>query len=815
VNAVGVRLVSELRRRWRGWTGLALLVGLLAGVVLTTAAGARRTESAYPRLLEEASAADFLISAAFNGLGSSFYDEVAALPQVAVAGTLAGINLLPVPDGPLAAEGSVVANAAVDGRLGVAVNRPKLLAGRLPDPGRATEALANREMARALDLEVGATLALLAPPAFGASPSQAEPVTFTVVGIGLFVQEVVPGSLLDAQPQLLLTPAYYEAHRNDELNYDGIMVRLRPDVDTDAFRQEVERLGQAYGPEIGEIFIGDETAFHAKTARAIRPQAVALALFAALAGGATLLVAGQALSRLLAWEAREYPALRALGMTKGQLVVLHLSRAGVVALLAGAMAVGVALAFSPLTPIGPASAAEPEPGFDVDLTVLSLGAVALVALLVAWTAVPAWRAASVPAGVSATTELGGQRRPSGLVRLAVGLGLPAPATTGIRMALEPGRGRTAVPVRSALVGTAVAIAAVATAATFADNLQRLVDTPSLYGQGWDLALDTGFGAVPVEAAEAVLAGDPAVAGYSGGRYGEVTVDGVAVPAAGIDLLQGDAYPTLLEGRPAQDAAEIVLGSTSLRRLGRTVGDTVSVEVAGESSPMQVVGRAVFPRLGRGSFPPTGLGEGAAVAAETLPLFDAPPDTLSYGFYLVDFADQAPQEARAAVGERFAATICGDAPEDCFLIVDEDLRPADISNYERVQSTPAVLAGLLVVLAAAALTHTLVTWVRQRRRDLAVLRAVGFERGQVAAAVAWQSTTLAGLALVVGLPLGVVAGRWLWLLFARQLGVAPDVVVPALLLLSAVPVTIVLAGLVAVVPGLSARRLSPAAALRAE
>ncbi|MDQ3462847.1 MAG: hypothetical protein M3471_07445, partial [Actinomycetota bacterium] len=89
------------------------------------------------------------------------------------------------------------------------------------------------------------------------------------------------------------------------------------------------------------------------------------------------------------------------------------------------------------------------------------------------------------------------------------------------------------------------------------------------------------------------------------------------------------------------------------------------------------------------------------------------------------------------------------------------------------------------------------------------------RGQVAAAVAWQSTTLAGLALVVGFPLGVVAGRWLWLLFARQLGVAPDVVVPALLLLSAVPVTIVLAGLVAVVPGLSARRLSPAAALRAE
>jgi hypothetical protein len=290
---------------------------------------------------------------------------------------------------------------------------------------------------------------------------------------------------------------------------------------------------------------------------------------------------------------------------------------------------------------------------------------------------------------------------------------------------------------------------------------------------------------------------------------------VAVPAAGIDMLQGHAYPTLLEGRPAQGPTEIVLGSTSLRRLGRVVGDTVSVEVAGESSPMRVVGRAVFPRLGRGSFPPTGLGEGAAVAGEVLPLFDAPLDTLAYGFYLVDFAAQATQEARSAVGDRFAATICGDDPEDCFLVVDEDLRPADVSNYERVQSTPVVLAGLLVALAVAALAHTLVTWVRQRRRDLGVLRALGFVRGQVAASVAWQSSTLAGLALLVGLPLGVVAGRWLWLVFARQLGVALDVTVPLLPLLAAIPLTLALASLVAVVPGLSARRSSPAAALRTE
>ena len=41
----------ELRGRWLSWAALVLLVGLAGGVVLTAAAGARRTDSAYPRFL--------------------------------------------------------------------------------------------------------------------------------------------------------------------------------------------------------------------------------------------------------------------------------------------------------------------------------------------------------------------------------------------------------------------------------------------------------------------------------------------------------------------------------------------------------------------------------------------------------------------------------------------------------------------------------------------------------------------------------------------------------------------------------------------
>jgi ABC-type lipoprotein release transport system permease subunit len=85
-------------------------------------------------------------------------------------------------------------------------------------------------------------------------------------------------------------------------------------------------------------------------------------------------------------------------------------------------------------------------------------------------------------------------------------------------------------------------------------------------------------------------------------------------------------------------------------------------------------------------------------------------------------------------------------------------PTDVQNLGRVGSLPDVLAGLLALLAASALAHLLVTSIRQRRRDLAVLKTLGFVRSQVSAAVAWQATTVAVVALAVGMPLGFALGR---------------------------------------------------------
>jgi ABC-type lipoprotein release transport system permease subunit len=122
---------------------------------------------------------------------------------------------------------------------------------------------------------------------------------------------------------------------------------------------------------------------------------------------------------------------------------------------------------------------------------------------------------------------------------------------------------------------------------------------------------------------------------------------------------------------------------------------------------------------------------------------------------------------------------------------------------------------VAVVALGTVTHALVTSVRRRRRDLAILKALGFLRSQVAATIAWQATTFAVIALGLGIPLGLAAGRWAWRLTASQLGVASVGVVPLPAIMAAAAGTVLGANLVAAVPGWAAGHLRPATALRTE
>ena len=79
---------------------------------------------------------------------------------------------------------------------------------------------------------------------------------------------------------------------------------------------------------------------------------------------------------------------------------------------------------------------------------------------------------------------------------------------------------------------------------------------------------------------------------------------------------------------------------------------------------------------------------------------------------------------------------------------------------------------IALLAAGTVVHVLYTAVRRRGHDLAVLKAMGFVRGQVQSVVRFQATTIALVGTLIGLPLGIVAGRFVWSTVARRVGVVP-------------------------------------------
>lgn len=800
-------LRTTLRSTRLATLGLVVLVGVAGGVVLSAAAGARRTETAYPRMLDSSIAADVLISPEVTGT-SGFYAAVGKLPQVDVSAPSAACLAFALP-GDTPEDSMFPGVAAMDARAYHDIERPKVLAGRVPRPDRADEAFANERLARILQLTPGERIDLAALPSEPEAAAGRSPIErLTIVGIGLFPGEVVPTTQLDAFPTLYLTPAYLARHP-EQPGCEGFVARLRPGADVERFRVAVNDIARAHEETGGGVFFQNQRLRNAKVVRAIRPQAVALWLFALLTAATFLVVIGQILARHGALAATSHPALRALGMTRRQMFAASMLRMAIVCAAGGILAVAVAIVSSPLMPIGPARLAEPAPGFSVNTGLLLTGFAGIIVLLLGITVLPLWRSAR------GYGEPAGSR--SRLAGSVLETRLPAPARIGIVMAVDPGRGRTAVPVRSALAGAMVAVAAGATAVIFGANLDRLVRTPALYGWRWDAVMDTGFGLVP-KTDVARIAADPSVEALAGGHYGNgnVTVNGLAVPAVGLDQVKGETYVRLISGRAPRTSDEAVLGVKVAKRIGAQIGSTVRVGTPSERN-MRVVGIAVFPALGHGSFEPTGLGEGIALTAEMLAApFQGPvPEAQdAYTFAAVRFVPGT--DVEAATRRLQSSLDQFEACRDQLCEVQRAPRtPADISNYARVRSTPLVLAGAFAILAAATLGHTLVTAVNRRRRDLAVLKTIGFVRRQVSAAVAWQAATVAVAALVVGIPAGVVAGRRVWLTFAEQLGVPFEPRVPLAPVLLAIPASIVVANVIAALPARSAANTRPAMILRTE
>jgi hypothetical protein len=280
---------------------------------------------------------------------------------------------------------------------------------------------------------------------------------------------------------------------------------------------------------------------------------------------------------------------------------------------------------------------------------------------------------------------------------------------------------------------------------------------------------------------------------------------------------------------------VVLGAATLALLHTHIGASVSISFGSPNTaplylpptPAKVVGTATFPAIaGSSTFAEhTSMGTGALLAIRDLPASflratEAPDPTLD-GPSLVfvrTHPNVSPSEGLRDMDRiiALAAKAFSRDPNafgDSVIILPVE-RPAEIVNYQSTGGTPVLLASGLATGAVIALAVALVATVRKRRQDLALLKTLGFTRGQLAVTLTWQATVTAVVGIVIGVPVGIAAGRQLWIIFARSIDAVPEPSVPLSIILVAAG-ALVLANLVAAVPGRVAASTPAAIVLRGE
>ncbi|MGH2793996.1 MAG: ABC transporter permease [Actinomycetota bacterium] len=795
MTAVAIRLRFEFRRRWKAWLSLAIVLALVGGGVLAAFAGSRRTNSVYQRFVGTQRAFDqFIIDFA------SFDPEVAAI-------TKEQLVTLPEVDEVHAVKifeniGEGVFSASVDPAFGVSFQVPKVIEGRMPSPASVDEFAAPVGIAETMGLRVGGHMDVRfvgapAPPKF--EPQPLPPMRLKLVGTYALPGELPP--IGDVPPFMRVSLGFYERHEDDLLTTTYWLVRLNRADQLSAFRTGLERFSKGK-PVIG--FTHEAVSKNVKRSFAL--QGTALALLGGLLAAAGAAIFGQTMARQSALEGAEYPTLRALGMTRTQLTVLGIVRSAAVGIVGGSGAIAVAFFLSPLTPTGLARVAEPAPGFRFDALVVGGGGAAVAVAVFLLGLLPAWLA-SRRAQEGVDVALDQPLKGSALVRLiARSIRRSPSAVTGARFALEAGRGRTAVPVRSTILGSVLGLAALTMAFTFGAGLNNLLATPRLYGTTWDARVSPVGEDDPELIREAMtkVRADPATRRVAAGISSvPFLLNGIPADALSFPAEESSFLPPLLRGRMPRSDEEILVGPKTLRLTAGRIGGSVEVNALGtEAIPFRIVGVGVIPATGH-----TGnIGEGAFTTfsgmARIFP-FAASTDVQEF---MISFK---PSVDRRATIARLQETL-GD-----LLAVEPAQEPADIVNFGRNRNLPLVLAGFLAVLAAGTIGHLLVTGIARRRRDLAILKSVGFVRSQLRNTVVWQASILAGLAVVVGLPVGIAAGRWSWTSYAESLGVIPVAKIAWLPVLLAIPIAFALANLIAAWPARSAARTPAAEVLRTE
>jgi hypothetical protein len=790
MGAVGMLARSELRRRWRSVVVLTLLVGVAGAVVLALVAGARRTDSSLSRFEQESRAADLEINV--GDVTDAQLQQFRHSPGVAAVGLLYQLPLM-LPDGrfpPTAAQ--------LDRSFGTEIDRARLVKGRLASLDSVDEVDIGEGMASLLHIGVGDHLTFQSfSPDDVSHPSSTVALhgpRITLRVVGIVRRPLDLGGRGAAGGVVVTTPTFFAKYKDQIGTFAGTILRVRTkhgSADADQVVHEARRIfGSA--PQFGTTSLAVEGA---GARNAIDVTTVGLALAAAVAALTAVVAIALALSREISLADTDQVTLSALGLRWRRRVLATALIGFPPALVGAAIAMIGATLASPLFPIGVAAQAETDPGLRFDPLAVVGGGLLLALVVLAISLVAGARTAGI------TRARARRARPGVAARVTEQTGAPPPAAAGVRFALDPGRQRRPLPVRSSLLGATAGVLVVVAVLVFSAGLHRLVTTPARYGWNWDFvgydakASTTGGGDCdPLHTALARRAEFTAVASVC---EGDIQVAGHPTTSWGYASLRGVLHPEIVEGRAPATSTEVALGADTLAATHRHVGDRVRVEGTSGTRVYRIVGQTVIAAMED----PAPLADGAAFTRAGLARVGA-----DGGWDIV--VRLAPGADRAAIAREFRrAAIFGSAVGPAL--------PAEIDRVRQIRDLPTLLAVFVAVVALTAVGLGLVTSLRRRRRDLAVLKTLGFSRRQLRVAVAWQASTVAAVALVVGIPLGALVGTYFWRRVADELGVASDPAWPVLALVIVAAVALIAVNVVAAFPARRAARTRPAVVLRSE
>jgi putative ABC transport system permease protein len=372
-----------------------------------------------------------------------------------------------------------------------------------------------------------------------------------------------------------------------------------------------------------------------------------------------------------------------------------------------------------------------------------LAATALIVIIVLATSIPTARIARL-ATTAALRPPGGGGGRSRLARLAARIGAGPVVVTGLKDAF----GR---PIRAVLTAASIVLAIVALLVTLGlhSSVNKVNARPALSGDPWDVTIAPFDDPDPSDVLTTVDA-TPGVAAVFYESSSRRVVEGEVVLARAVGGDPQDAGYVVRDGRRMTTMGEAMAGYGLLERLGKRVGDTITLEIEGTLIPLTIVGRFAETE---------DSGEVLLFRWESLTAVF--PNVRPDNYLVVADTDTSRNELATRLLDSFAQSATVQA-----LVVDSDDLDAFFIAFWLV-------AALVLTVALVNLGSTILLGIRERFRDLGVLRTVGFTPVQLIGSTAVSTAALVLVAIAIGIPTGVAANELLTTNVGKAIGYGPE------------------------------------------